>query len=154
MTTLTKKRKMKRDTDRKMVSRFIERIYVVEAGFFPGDIEGFGLNCAHVSLLTNFRRNEVRPYILAAKKYAKINPSVRFGMSNYAITVDEDEGWVQELPDHQGLFLCTSRESLDRFWKIYDAIVEERTRYTHREMRKYPGRTNSPFSFTFMRAPR
>lgn len=137
MTTVTKQRKLKRLADRRMMRRFIERIHGVGPGMFPGDIEGHNARYSGAPLLTNFRYTSlnVRSYVLAAKQYSKINPSVRFGMSDHTITVHEDEGWVQKLPGYGGFFLCSShRCALDSFWRIFDRIRKERTHNLNQEL--------------------
>lgn len=137
MTTLTKQRKLKRLADRRMMRRFIERIHGVGPGMFLGDIEGHNARYSGAPLLTNFRYTSlnVRSYVLAAKRYTKIDPSVRFGMSDHTITVDEDEGFVAELHGHGGFFLCSSRRyGLDSLWRIFDRIRKERTHNLNQEL--------------------
>lgn len=139
MTTVTKQRKLKRLADRRMVRRFIERIDDVQPGMFLGDIEGYGMRRISGPLLTNFRytSENVRSYVLAAKKYTKIDPSIRFGISDHTITVHEDEGWVQQLQGYGGFFLCNSRRcDLGPFWRIFEAIHKAQSHWTRRLRQK------------------
>ena len=139
MTTVTKQRKLKRLADRRMVRRFIERIDDVQPGMFLGDIEGYGMRRISGPLLTNFQytSENVRSYVLAAKKYTKIDPSIRFGISDHTITVHEDEGWVQQLQGYGGFFLCNSRRcDLGSFWRIYDNIHKAQSHFTRRMRHK------------------